>query len=310
MNKLFSFERITLIVSIVACALATGCATFDRTKPAPNQPLPVSVAVTDEEMSGWSDLPPGVYRVPDSQVIVSGHQKGSVAGILFGVVGVAFQSAVNSGVGKSATADAETALKIKIIEPARVLLDALLRKPEYQKVFTAKDIAKSPKISITASVAFVFVDDARAQPYVVLKAELRGMESSNPVWMTRYIGSSGEPRALLGDNSWTSDGGAALRSTVELNLDRVFEFMLADMASPYLRDESNMFVVESNFPYVKPRLEVLGYKLAEDDSSIAFLTKVGDVVVFSGVNLLDKRTVKIRTAKKDDPNFKLAEPAK
>jgi hypothetical protein len=43
-----------------------------------------------------SDLPLGVHRIPDSNVVISGYQGGGAMGILFGAVGMLVQSSVNA----------------------------------------------------------------------------------------------------------------------------------------------------------------------------------------------------------------------
>src|SRR5437016_883240 len=95
-------KQLTTWALLLAVLSLSGCATFELSKPAPAQQQPISVKLSTEELSGWSDLPMGVYRIPDSQVIISGHQKASGAGILFGVLGLAVTSAVNTAAGARA----------------------------------------------------------------------------------------------------------------------------------------------------------------------------------------------------------------
>ena len=71
-------------------AVLGGCATYDLTKAPPAETQPIAITYSSEGPSGWTDLPLGAYRVPNSDVIVSGHEKGGI-GMLFGVVGVLAQ---------------------------------------------------------------------------------------------------------------------------------------------------------------------------------------------------------------------------
>ena len=81
------------------------------------------VEFSTAQTSKWTDLPMGTYRVPDSDVIISGHQKGGAAPmLLFGVVGLAIQGSVNAGNGKEAMASSEQALTFSIDEEAKATL--------------------------------------------------------------------------------------------------------------------------------------------------------------------------------------------
>ncbi|NPC56050.1 hypothetical protein [Caenimonas soli] len=91
-----------------------GCASFEFAKPAPAQQQPLTLKVSGEELSGWTDLPIGVYRIPQSHVIISGHQKGQGAGLLFGLIGVAVAHAANASSGADAVKSAEEQLRIKL----------------------------------------------------------------------------------------------------------------------------------------------------------------------------------------------------
>jgi hypothetical protein len=39
---------------------------------------------------------------------------------------------------------------------------------------------------------------------------------------------------------------------------------------------------------VKAKLQTTGHQLSEDDASIYFIPKLGDVIVFAGVNIMPK----------------------
>jgi hypothetical protein len=83
--------------------------------------------------------------------------------------------------------------------------------------------------------------------------------------------------------------------------------MLRDVAEPYVRDDADMTIVEGDFPYLKQRVQMLGYKLTEDEKYIAFVPKIGDVMTLSGVNVLDKSTIVVRPARPGDVSFKVVQ---
>lgn len=299
---------IRFAAALAASVVLAGCATFNMTKPAPTQPQPVAVEFTAGELSGWSDLPIGTYRVPDSQVIISGHQKGGASGMLFGVVGVAIQHAANQSGGKKAIADAEQILRITLTEDARATTRTLLANPAYAGKFREKDAAEGPVLSVATAVVLNFVNDTDVQPFVVLKASLRDpRKPKDKGWNTRYFASTTAPRPLAGDNSWLADDGVALRAAIHTDLARALEFMMRDIQAPHPRDDAALQLVQAQFPYVKPRLQTIGYKLAEDDQAVYFVPKLGDIITFAGVNILARSAIVTRPAEKGDAPFKVVE---
>jgi hypothetical protein len=292
------------LVMCAASLLLGGCASFNRAKPAPHESQPITVKFTTADLSGWTDLPMGTYRVPDSQVIISGHQKGGATGLLFGVVGVAVQGAVNSNAGKNTTKGAGDVLHISLTSQAQGVADAMIAGDPFAKIFSSDTNAAGPSLVISSAVIMTFVNDTDVLPYVVLKATLTEPKATAPSWTTRYIASAGLPRPLTGDQSWTSDGGNDLRNTLTVELQRAIRFMLLDVASPYPRDDKKLTMVQGHFPFMKQRLETVGYELAEDQQSISFVPKLGDVIVFSGVNIMEKSTTQYRPAEKSDSQFK------
>jgi hypothetical protein len=296
-----------LLAALTSAALITGCASFEKTKPAPSVGQTIAVDVTAEELSGWTDLPTGTYRVPNSQVIVSGHQKGGAAGVLFGVLGVMVQGAINSSIGAQSVKDVEDALRIDLTASAGEATRELIASGRFGTAFSSAPESASAVLTVNTALIATYVSDTDVRPYVLLKASLRDANAKDAKWSTRYIASLGDARPLVGEGGWTSDGGQPLRSVVQANLRRAVEVMLADVASPYARDDQRLTTVQGGFPFVKQRLQTVGYQLAEDDASIVFIPKLGDVLVFAGVNVMDKAVTTYHPAAKDDSPFKVVE---
>jgi hypothetical protein len=291
------------VFTAAAVFVFTGCASFNRTKPAPASSQPIAVEFSTEALSGWTDLPIGTYRVPDSQVIISGHQKGGAAGLLFGVVGVAIQHGINQSGGKQAVADIEKSLKINLTSEGQAAVHKLIATDAYAAKFK-EGAGPGPVLSISTAVVLTFVNENDIKPYVILKTTLRDPKSKDKVgWSTRYIASLQAPRPLVGDNSWTADSAAALNSAVAADLERAVEVMLRDVSSPFPRNDAKLYAIEGHFPYVKPRLQTIGYLLGEDAETIYFVPKLGDVIVFSGVNIMANSVTTHREAVKGDSAF-------
>src|SRR5262249_18366179 len=266
---------------------------------------PIALDFTTADLSGWTDLPPGTYRVPDSQVIISGHQKGGIAPVLlFGVVGLGVQSAVNSNSGKNATKDSADVLRIHLTSQAQDAAKALLTAPRFAQRFPPTVDSSPPKLSISTAVAMTYETDTDVLPFVVLKVSLLEPKAKDPRWTSRYIASTGATRPLTGDGSWTANGGKDLLDTLALELNRAITAMLTDVAAPFPRDDAKLTMLQGHFPFVKKRLQTVGYELTEDSQTISYVPKLGDVIVFSGVNIMDKSAVVYREAAKGDPALK------
>jgi hypothetical protein len=300
----------TAVLATASILIFTGCASFNRTKPAPAESQPIVVEFSSEALSGWTDLPIGTYRVPDSQVIISGHQKGGAAGLLFGVIGVAIQHGVNQSGGKQAVEDIEKALKINLTKDGQAAAHKLLATDAYAAKFK-EGAGPGSVLSISTAVVLTYVNETDVRPYVILKASLGNPKSKDKKgWSTRYIASLQTPRPLVGDNSWTADAAEPLNSAIAANLERAIEVMLRDVSNPYPRNDAKLYAIEGNFPYVKPRLKTVGYLLGEDAESIYFIPKLGDVIVFSGVNVMANSITTHREAVKGDTPFGIVKDEK
>jgi hypothetical protein len=263
------------------------------------------VEFSAEQLSKWTDLPMGTYRVPNSDVIISGHQKGGATPmLLFGIIGMAVQSSVNAHNGKDAAASAEQALTFSIDEEAKAKLQAAMADPDYATIFTS-DANTDRKYEITGSVVLSFANQREVLPYVVLRVKLLDKKGSK-LWTTRYIASTGARKPLTGDGSWTVDN--ALRPQVSKLLDLAIGTMLKDIAHPYPRDEASLVTLHGFFPHVNKPLQVVGYKLAEENGRLLFLPKLGTTIVFAGVNILDTASMTQNPTVKGDKPLKLLKP--
>lgn len=274
---------------------------------APRAEGPTQVEFSTNPVSKWTDLPLGTYRVPNSDVIISGHQKGGATGLLFGVIGITIQHSVNAHNGKEAMASAEQALTLSIDEEAKSKLQAAMADPAFASTFST-DATGDRKFEVMGSVVLSFTSATDVQPYVVLRVKLL-KNGKSKLWTTRYIASQGARKPLVGEGSWTADGGAVLRPHVSSLLDLAINTMLKDIATPYPRDEASLTTVRGYFPHVNKPLQVVGYKLSEDDGRMLFLPNMGTTVVFAGVNILDTSSlISHKPMVKGDAVLKLLKP--
>lgn len=303
-----AFVRLSFLLAFASVPLHALAGTPKATLVAPSFDGPTQIEFSTDQVSKWTDLPLGTYRVPNSDLIISGHQKGGAAPmLLFGLIGVAVQSGINSSQGKGAMASAEQALTFSIDEEAKAKLQLALADPAYAGKFTA-DATPGRKFEVTGAVVMSFANQQDVLPYVTLRVKLMGNEGKSKLWTTRYIASAGARRPLVGDGSWTENDGAALRPQVSRLLDLAIGTMLKDISDPYPREEASLTNVHGYFVHVNKPLQVVGYKLAEEDGRMLFLPRLGTSIVFAGVNILDTDSVWQQPAGKKDKPLKLLKP--
>jgi hypothetical protein len=297
--KLFMVSTFALLLSGL-----NGCATFEYTKAAPVNDQTVNVRLSGEDLSKWSDMPIGVHRVPDSQLVISGHQDIGAGTFMFGLLGVAASHASNSAVGEELVKKAEQILKVSLNDRVTDSLKTSLASGNYNSHFMYGIGDSGNNMLVTPGIVMTYVNEKDLILYVILKANITDKDQQ-AVWTMRYIASSQEPRPLMGEGSWTENDGVALKEAIEVSLARAMHVMLRDAGEPYPRNESTMVMVEGNYPFVRQRFEVKAFKLSEDDHTVVIVPKIGDVVVFAGVNILNKKNSQYRQAKADDPNARI-----
>lgn len=269
-------------------------------KAAPRELTPISVNYTSAGLSGWTDLPIGTYRVPDSEVIITGRQKGGVGAAMFGLVGVAVFHAIDRSAEKSAVKASDAILHLTLTSEAGRDLAKLLSTSEFAAHFASASVPGDAALTIDGGIVLTFVRANSALPSVILKAKLSDPRSPGSGWTTRYLCTIGGPRAMEGNDSWSADGGAALRSTVSRELEQALRAMLADVAAPAARAGARRVAMTAYYPFINGTYQLVGDLLGDDGKWVVFAPHIADVNVMSGVDIFDKADVSYRTATKAD----------
>ena len=300
--------RLSLLLALASLPHHVLARSPNATQLPPTFDGPTQIEFSTDQVSKWTDLPLGTYRVPESDVIISGHQKGGAAPmLLFGLIGLAVQNGINAGNGKEAMASAEKALTLSIDDEAKAMLQAAIADPAYAQMFSI-DATPDRKFEVTGAVVMSFANQLEVLPYVTMRVKLTDSKGKSKLWTTRYIASTGARRPLVGEGSWTENEGVLLRSHVSTLLDLAIQTMLKDIAKPYPRDESTLTTVHGFFPHVNKPLQVMGYKLAEENGRTLFLPKLGTTIVFAGVNVFDTDSMWQQPAGKKDKPLRLLKP--
>lgn len=192
-----AFVRLSFLLAFAGVPLQVLAGTPKATLVAPSFDGSTQIEFSTDQVSKWTDLPLGTYRVPNSDLIISGHQKGGAAPmLLFGPIGVAVQSGINSSRGKESMASAEQALTFSIDEEAKAKRQAALADPAYAGQFTA-DATPDRKFEVTGAVVMSFANAQDVLPYVTLRVKLMCNEGKSKLWTTRDSASTGARRPAV-----------------------------------------------------------------------------------------------------------------
>jgi hypothetical protein len=265
----------------------------------------ITIEVLDDNL-GLSDFPGDEYQVPDSQVIISGRQN-PLGDFALGLVGVPGNSVADNA-RKAKTQAVTQALGIRASVQAREMIRELIAGAALAERFSEAAPDAKAALTIRTAIILTYVNDTDLRPTAFVKANLKSADRGAPKWSSRYFASSATPLPLVGDSSWTSDGGARLRGVVTEDLRRAIEFMLDDVSAPATRDPKRLTAVEANFPYVRSRYQMTGFLLRETDSHIYYQPKIPNYLVMAGVNILPKDSITYRPAVKGDPTKKEIKP--
>lgn len=289
-------NRLWVIVALVLAVTASGCS-HAFIQPMPELKGQLGLKVSQEKASGWTDMPIGVHRVPETSVYVSGHQGAAGIGILFGPIGLAAAHAAAQSTGEKKTGD-PAALRIDIAAEAdRVLREELERRRDAGR-FAPSGSPAEATLEVVPFIVLTFVGEERVRPWVVLKALLKDASGSEK-WKTRYITSLADPRPLGGDNGWTLDGGEPLRKAVYGSLRAGVDVMLRDAAGQLPRGKGRVVKLRGNWVWVKQSMEVTGEILEETPEMLVVKPEVADAIVFAGISIVDPRTLTVTATDKD-----------
>ena len=283
---------------VVAVLALGGCATFDRTSAPPDAKQTTAMFVSSDFPSGASDMPIGVYQVPDSRLYISGHQRGHAAGAAFGLIGMAIVHGTSADRGKQLVGGSEAQLRPELVAATTRMLDEKIRQLGYGKSLTVADAPPASgvhSVSLIPYVVLTFVSDRMSRPYVILKASLKDSGGSE-IWWSRYISTLKDDRPLDGDDGWSRDGGKPLREAVGRALDSALDVMVRDLVGQLPRAAAKEVKLKARYAFVQQDLELPGKLVESNDNRVVFVPQIGDVVVFAGVNIFSRDLVQISDA--------------
>jgi hypothetical protein len=280
-----------MLAAIAGAVIAAPASAAPETGDAPAQaPSPTRIVYSDEGMSRMSDLPMGVHRIPDSNVIISGHQKGGGLGMLFGIVGVAIQSSANASGGTDRVRNVEDDLRFNATAKATELTNAILAADgKYGERFTLQ--AADSTLNVVPYIVITFQNETEVRPYIVLKTKLYTAADQSPK-AQKYFCCEGKALPLSGPNGLAENGGAGLKTLLTAELETAIRVMLQDRAQPYIRNKDTRITVNGYLPFVGKPFKMKGYDLGKfNDYSLIDFTS--GMLVFGGVNIAEPGSLEV-----------------
>lgn len=280
---------LALLASVPAMAQTPDLQAPASTAPTPAAAsLPTAIVFSEKSANGFSDLPMGVHRIPDSNVIVSGHQGGSALGVLFGVVGMVVQSSVNAQTGTAKVHNVEDDLRFDVRTKAIELTNAALAGDTFKDAFTLTPQPGGSTMTVTPYVVLTFVKKTEdVRPYVVLKTKVAVDGDSGKA--IKYFCCEGKALPLA---SLTENDGAGLKALLTSELETAVNVMLLDRSKPFPRNDEAKIATNGMLPFVGKPLKWRGFDLGryKDYNLVEFR---GGMIVFSGVNIVEPGALEI-----------------
>ena len=279
---------------VMLAMIASAPALMAQTTPTPgpagaaSAPVPAPTAATtivfsEKGANGMSDLPMGVHRIPDSNVVISGQQGGGGIGMLFGVVGLLVQSSINAEAGSGKVRNVEDDLRFDVRAKAIEMTNSIMAGDQFRTAFTLTPAQPGGStMTVTPYVVLTFVKKTEdVRPYIVLKTKVAtGSDSGKTI---KYFCCEGKTLPLA---SLTENNGARLKEFLTAELDTAINVMLLDRSQPFPRNDEAKLATNGLLPFQGKPLKWRGFDLGsyKDYRLIEFR---GGIIVFSGVNIVE-----------------------
>jgi hypothetical protein len=288
MRKLFLAAALASLSAQPLAAQATDAAAPAAVPAA----APLSLFIDGKGPNGMSDLPMGVKRIPDSNIVVSGHQKGGALGMLFGVVGMAIQSAANTDAGGKRTNDLQDALRFDVTGRASELAGSILAEESFRGAYTLATAESPSGVTMVPYIVLTFVNETDVRPFIVLKTKLDPEAGSKKPRTIKYFCCEGPAMPLAGEGSLTANNGEKLKALLNAELDTALRIMLMDRRQPFARNDDARLDVNGSLPFVGKPFKWRAWDLG-NYKDYKLLEFRGGILVFGGVHAVEPGALEI-----------------
>lgn len=289
-----SFSRATRgAVCTLLAFILSGCATYNRIADYPEPSKPVTASVSAKPMSKMSELPVGTYYDEERHIIVTGHQKGMFAGMMFGLVGVLATDAIN----KSAGANRFGGEAAKGDDLGSVLQELMGEAAADGAATGWSTAAGQQGLQLTPYAVFTIEKKSNdARLYAMIRAELPGPDGK-PLWSTRYFARAPGCHPLAEGSGWMEEHRFA--DAMRIALRRALEACIADTRGQLTGTEK--ITAKGKFPFLNIDLPLYAIVVRDGTDTLVVKLAAADAMVLAGTHVLVRSDYEIKPAKFKDP---------
>ena len=290
MNKC-SLHACRVVAALVFTAFASGCATYDRIAEYPKHGQATTVTVTAKPLS---EFPSGAYYDPQRQIVISGHQKGMIAGAMFGLVGAIVADSVNKSSAETRFGDSARSISTDLRALTREVLEEAIANQQAPG-WTLK--TEKARLELIPYAVFTVVKSGNARLYAMLKAEIPGA-GDDLVWGVRYFVRAPGEFPIEGNDGWMT--GDRFATGMRAAMKRALQVCIDDCSGKLKGNRT----VTAKGPLAYFGDDTIPWRfivVSEDEGAIVARFVAGDVMAMAGTHVLERADHKIEAATFDDP---------
>jgi hypothetical protein len=228
-----------------------------------------------------SELPLGAYYDEPHRIVVSGHQKGVGAGVMFGLVGVLVADSANKSAAENRFGGDVTRMATDLTEVTRAELAQ--EQTEGKMAATLLPCAGGQLVA-TPFAIFTVNKAGNARLYAMLKAEFKGAADNEPRWSVRYFARAAGEYPIAGPDSWSVAGryAAGIKSALQCAISALVD----EIQGRYTTERKAL--AKGRFAFFADDIELRVIVVHEDRDRAIGRLAVGDVMVMSGTQVMDR----------------------
>lgn len=274
----------------LATIITLGCTT------APYNPSPALGKVVDitvlKDRPTDSKAPWGGYVVPRSQLVFGKYVPPPPAYPPMGILEYTFASVAASQVSQALLGAREQELTISLYDVVSQVIAATIKSAPHASSWRfTQDVDIRPSLVIQPYAHLLSNDDASSVNIVAYFSAKYFDSGEAPRWQSTFGFHHPDVRPLSGNNSWTSDGAAAIRDALTTSYAALFELMVNQQIDGTPMTEPQPARISGIFYHMPNSLTLDGAVLAQTPKAIVFDVQRGPM--WHGVNVFQRGNVEI-----------------
>ncbi|WP_152604040.1 hypothetical protein [Methylotenera sp. N17] len=291
MNQVITtIKRLTVFFAFL---FLSACASYSHIQNYPEKQAIKTVVIAKSPLSKMSDLPMGVFYDEENQIIVSGHQKGSFLGILFGPLGMLATDQANKAAGESRFGSTVKSNTNDLVQITQNELNELIASGSSPLIKLGSGNAD---ITISPHAQFTVLPSGKAKLYALLKVDMKN-STDGTNWSARYWSMAPGEYFIEGNDGWMTNG--RFSEGMQFALKNAMKVYSAEIHSTLTG--AKKIKAKGMFPYIGNPVEMPFISIYETTDKIIGRLAAGDAVTFSGTHILYKNDYEISDTDFQDP---------